>query len=401
MRPFGCPRRHRFCAADNRGMALLVTLAIITVLVTAGLELNRRMRAAIHAAAATRDRFVAEQLAVSGIHAAMALLVKDRLETRADSIQEDWAIPEKRQEALLETPFEEGRIALEITDEGSRIQLNALVAHPGGQEFNPEQEMLLDRFLRPIISEFETLESKDPVFEELNLTATIIASLKDWIDSGDDDAITGLSGAESDYYESQDPPYRARNAPLVEIEELLRVKGMSPDLFNGLGDLPGIADFLTVHGSPATAESPTGYDGKININTAELPVLRALLPAESGELAEAIVDYRLQADNETFLHDLSSADWYQAVPGLAGIALAPQLITVTSDLFRIRSTGNLREVQTTVSAVVRREKSPATGRWHCKVLSWRINWNIKSWISTDHRRPEHVRESRPGMQPIE
>ena len=46
---------------------------------------------------------------------------------------------------------------------------------------------------------------------------------------------------------------------------------------------------------------------------------------------------------------------------------------VASDLFRIRSTAVLREVETTVSAVVRREKHPASGRWHCKVLSWRKN----------------------------
>ncbi|MFY9941709.1 MAG: type II secretion system minor pseudopilin GspK [Desulfobacterales bacterium] len=374
MRPFCAqPRCRRLGVGGDRGMALLVTLAIITVLVTAGLELNRRMRATVHAAAAARDRFAAEQVAVSGIHAAMALLIKDKLETRADSIQEDWASPEKLQEALLEIPFEEGRVALEITDERARIQLNALVTHPGGQQFNPEQEMLLDRFLRPIIGEFEVLESKDPVFEELNLTATIINSLKDWIDSGDDDATTGLSGAESDYYESLDPPYRARNAPLADLAELLRIKGVSPDLFYGREGLPGIAGFLTVHGSPATAQSRIGYDGKININTAELPVLRALLPAEYAELAQAIVDYRLQADNEMFLHDLSLADWYQSVPGLAGIALAPQLITVASDHFRIRSTGALREVEAAVTAVVRREKNPTTGRWHCKVLSWRKN----------------------------
>lgn len=374
MRPFCAqPRCRRLGVGGDRGMALLVTLAIITVLVTAGLELNRRMRATVHAAAAARDRFAAEQVAVSGIHAAMALLIKDKLETRADSIQEDWASPEKLQEILSEIAFEEGRVALEITDERARIQLNALVTHPGGQQFNPEQEMLLDRFLRPVIGEFEALESKDPVFDELNLTATIINSLKDWIDSGDDDATTGLSGAESDYYESLDPPYGARNAPLADLEELLRIKGVSPDLFYGREGLPGIAGFLTVHGSPATAQSPIGYDGKININTAELPVLRALLPAEYAELAQAIVDYRLQADNDLFLHDLSPADWYQAVPGLAGIALAPQLITVASDLFRIRSTGALREVEAAVTAVVRREKNPATGRWHCKVLSWRKN----------------------------
>jgi general secretion pathway protein K len=374
MRPFGArPRRRWSGFAGERGMALLVTLTVITAVVTAGLELNRRMRDTVHAAAVTRDRFAAEQAAVSGVHAAMALLIKDKLETRADSIQEDWASPEKLAEVLQEIPFDEGRVALEISDERARIQVNALVVQPAGRDFNPEQEMLLDRFLRPIIAEYAALEVKDPVFEELNLTTTIISALKDWIDAGDEDATTGLSGAESDYYESLEPPYRARNAPLAALEELLRVKGVSPDLYHGLGDLPGIGGHLTVHGGPATAQSPGGFDGKINVNTAALPVLRALLPAEYAELAEAIADYRLQADNEMFLHDLSQANWYQSVPGLAGVALSPGLITVASDLFRIRSTAALREVETTVSAVVRREKHPASGRWHCKILSWRKN----------------------------
>ena len=282
MRPFGArPRRRWSGFAGERGMALLVTLTVITAVVTAGLELNRRMRATVTAAAAGRDRFAAEQTAVAGVHAAMALLIKDKLETRADSIQEDWASPEKLAEVLQEIPFDEGRVALEISDERARIQVNALVVQPAGRDFNPEQEMLLDRFLRPIIAEYAALEVKDPVFEELNLTTTIISALKDWIDAGDEDATTGLSGAESDYYESLDPPYRARNAPLAGLEELLRVKGVSPDLYYGLGDLPGIAEYLTVHGGPATAQSPGGFDGKVNINTAALPVLRALLPADT------------------------------------------------------------------------------------------------------------------------
>ena len=365
--------RRRFVRNNQRGMALLMTLAIITVLVTAGLELNRRMRSAVFTAATSRDRFVAGQMAAAAVHAGMALLIKDKLETRADSIQEDWASPEKRREALAQIPFPEGEVALEITDERARIQVNALLNAPGGQEFDPDQEMLLDRFLRPLISAFDSVEEKDPVFEELNLTTTIISSLKDWIDAGDDDATTGFSGAESDYYLGLDPPYSCPNAPLTELEELLRVKGMTAELFYGLEEIPGISGFLTVHGVDAPEAGRYTYDGRININTAELPVLRALLPVEYADLAGEIADYRLQADNEQFLHDLSRADWYQSVPGLAGIELDPELVTVSSDLFRLEAAAVFREVKRTITAVVRREKNKSSGRWHCRVLSWREN----------------------------
>ncbi len=48
----------------------------------------------------------------------------------------------------------------------------------------------------------------------------IINSLKDWLDSGDDDAITGLSGAESDYYEGLEPPYSCKNGPMDNLGEV-------------------------------------------------------------------------------------------------------------------------------------------------------------------------------------
>ena len=42
---------------NNRGIALLVTLSIITILISVTLEMNRKMRSAVFSAAATRDRF--------------------------------------------------------------------------------------------------------------------------------------------------------------------------------------------------------------------------------------------------------------------------------------------------------------------------------------------------------
>jgi len=69
--------------------------------------------------------------------------------------------------------------------------------------------------------------------ENLNEDATptaIINSLKDWLDSGDDDAITGLSGAESSYYQSLDIPYPCKNGPVLHVGELALIKGIIPEL---------------------------------------------------------------------------------------------------------------------------------------------------------------------------
>ncbi|EEF57201.1 general secretion pathway protein GspK, partial [Pedosphaera parvula] len=59
---------------------------------------------------------------------------------------------------------------------------------------------------------------------------TIIGSIQDWIDKDDN---THINGAESDYYQSLNPPYFAKNGPFDDVSELLFVKGVSPDIYWG------------------------------------------------------------------------------------------------------------------------------------------------------------------------
>ncbi len=350
----------------DRGVALLIVLALMAVLVPASLELNRRARDTVMAAAAARDRLSLSQMAEAGTSAAMAVLIKDKLESTIDSIQEDWAHPEKIAEVLQDLPFDKGKVDFTISDELARIQVNALVEFPEGRSFNESQKIMWDRFTRLLLSQHEALE-------ELEAT-TIVNSVKDWLDSGDDGAITGLDGAESEFYRSLDPPYTCRNGPLPRIDELVLVKGIIPELFHGIGELPGISRFMTVHGmsrSPKTVEGRNfAFDGKININTAPLPVLVAVIPSENPEYAQLIHDYRHEKDGDTYIHDLSRPTWYRSVDGIPGdLRIDPKLLTTASDLFRIEVSATLNGLEKRVETVVQREKAKETGKWKCKVLS--------------------------------
>ena len=64
-------------------------------------------------------------------------------------------------------------------------------------------------------------------------------------------------GASDDYYRSLTPPYECKHAAFSVIEELMLVKGVTPQLFDS------IKDYVTVYGD----------DGKININTATRRVM--------------------------------------------------------------------------------------------------------------------------------
>ena len=124
---------------NHRGMALLLTITITSIVVAASLELHRKMRSAIVTTASTRDRMMMSQMAAGGIHAAMAMLVRDKMVSTIDSLQEDWADPEKVETLLQEIPFEAGKLTVVIEDERSRIQVNALVSPPNGQCYNELQ----------------------------------------------------------------------------------------------------------------------------------------------------------------------------------------------------------------------------------------------------------------------
>ena len=347
---------------SNRGIALLITISVTTILVAAALEYNRRARLAVISTAAVRDHFTLTNMAVSGVYAAMALLVKDKSESGFDSLQEDWANPEKIDEILQEIIFEKGEISVTITDELSKIQVNALVAFPNSREFNPAQVMLWDRYLRYIGSEEQLKDDSDPL--------AIVNSVKDWLDSGDDDASTGLSGAESNYYEDLDPPYASRNGPIPDLNELLLIKGITPELYYGQEETPGLSQYMTVHGMTVGAGTAFSWPGRININTADLPVLAALLGIESEEMAQSLFDFRQEIEAGKDIGDFSGTKWYKDIPGFGDIALDPRLITVSSDVFRIESEAAISNIKSSVTAVVQRVQNPQSGKWTCKILSW-------------------------------
>jgi len=94
-----------------------------------------------------------------------------------------------------------------------------------------------------------------------------IDSLEDWKDPND---AAHLNGAEDEYYSRQTPPYRAKNAPVTSLGELLWVRKGSEILSARIdpkitGRDESVMDHLTVEG-----------DGKINVNTAPLVVLASL-----------------------------------------------------------------------------------------------------------------------------
>jgi len=315
---------------NNKGIALITVILIIAILMAVAIELNRSSYADIHDAANLSDGIKLTYIAKSGFYGAAALLTNSKNDY--DTLRDDWAKADLLSEKSASL-FTDGYFIATVEDETGKIPLNKLV---NGNEYNSDIKEILIRLLSE--PEFGLDEKK---------AAEIVDSIKDWIDA--DNSTTGY-GAESSYYSSLDPSYEAKNAQLDCIEELLMVKGITKEIFNGTKEKPGLKGFVT-------ADS----DGVININTAPKMVLRALSPNIDAEAADRIDEYRRKEGN-----DLSSSQWYRQVPGMAGVTIKPELITVKSNYFKIISVGSMKNMTQSLSGVVKRSDQKSF-----QIIKWR------------------------------
>ena len=318
---------------DNSGIALILTILIISLIVTLTLQFNTSMRSDLYSASNFRDGVRLGCIARSGFDYALAVLFEDMFETKFDSLYEDWG-DSKALSSNSAAMFDDGRFEVNIINHSGRIPINHLVDKNG--KFNKKQKDILTRFLG---TERFGLESKNII--------GVIEAIKDWIDSNDEE--TG-SGAENSFYQMLERPYSCKNAPLDFIEGLLLVKGITKELFSGTKEYPGISNYLTTYG-----------DGKININTADPLVLLSLSDQIDQEMVEDIIAYR---ENEK--NNLENSDWYKLVPGMSHVTIDPDLVTTSSTHFEIISEGFKDAMTKRVTGIVERSKDTL------RILSWKI-----------------------------
>jgi hypothetical protein len=194
--------------------------------------------------------------------------------------------------APVETDPSGTRIRFGLIDESGKINVNEILSF-----------------------ELDDYDSREMLMYLPNMTEEIADSILDWID---DDNTMREFGVETDYYETLEFPYEARNGKLESIEELLKVAGVTTELLygedanrNGLLDPnendgdeslpldnadgvlnPGWASFLTTE----SVELNLRFDGedRINVNNGILTDLYDKLAEEFDEpTAQFVVAFRL------------------------------------------------------------------------------------------------------------
>lgn len=301
---------------DERGIALLLTLLVLTLLVAMILEFDAEARREYRDAAAFRDNFKATVLARASVQAARGVLQQDFLKDKQtgqafDALTDLWAFP------ITNYVIGDGLLNAKIEDERGKLNLNDLAVSG-----NPiAKKATIGRFKR--------------LFAFVQINPDLVDAIVDWVDQDD---IPEPSGAESLYYQTLRPSYRAANQPLQTLLELRLIKGMTPEILAKLSKL------VTVYESVG--------DSMVNMNTADAFVIQSLHEDITQAIAADIVQARPFKNNKT--DDLDRVSSFEAI----GKTIR-QLYDIKSDLFLARMTVKVNEV--TRNAVVILRRDPGTG----------------------------------------
>lgn len=297
--------------ADERGVALLLALLVLALLVALILEFDAEARREYREAAAFRDNFKASMLTRAAVQAARAVLQQDFLRDRQTGTMFDgptdlWAMPIKNY------AIGDGFLSAQIEDERGKLNLNDLAMELGDEI---KRKSRIFRFKR--------------LFELVQVPPDLVDAIIDWVDRNE---VPEPTGAESLYYQSQRPPYRAANAPLETLGDLRLVKGFTPELVERL------SHYVTVY--------PPEGDALLNLNTADPLVIQALDPGITQTMAMEIVQGR-PFRNKVELDRIGS---FQEI----GAKLRSEY-DIKSQYFSARLTLTVNETTRTAYAVLRRE----------------------------------------------
>ncbi len=335
----------RASKASERGVVLMVVLVVVAILATLVVDMIYFTGLDVEISHNARQRLRAYYLAKSGVNLVRAVLEKGSLEELSqyvsapagDGVEGAWSIK------IPFFPIGDAGVAIDVVDERSKINLNALV----NQRTNA-----VDYQVYTQIVELSRLLGVDAVKAE-----TFASSLVNWLDrpiegSRNDQDPRGATGS---YYRSLSPPYSIKDGPLDSVAEIRLVSGMDDEYYDK------IKGFVTVYPG----------DKKVNFSTATKPVMMAVLKsakvsavggqesAQSSELkddvaeavAQAVIDERAKNAVVTAVRVVEIVNEVDPTALISSGVMGTVLGSGKSDCFTVRAGGIAAEGEAAMSGV--------------------------------------------------
>ncbi|MHB1844834.1 MAG: type II secretion system minor pseudopilin [Deltaproteobacteria bacterium] len=277
----------------------------------------------------------------------------------------------------------DGSFHAQVHDEESKINVNALNQLSALAAATSMELLTLMHWKDP---KYDFLFQDDDLHRQVK-REEVLMNLHDWIDADSatsnfdpllltsfTDPFTVGFGDEDDFYQRQDPRYRAKNAPIDTVDELYLIHGITDRFMAAFGKR------LTVYSSPTAL---------LNVNTDDpsqqlTNILVALDTATHPEAVQLLLGSPILL--QTVLSEIQmmrmfsfmglSVQSFVAVLTANGLPVNPFLMTPgspnaflgdTSSTFQIHATGQVGEVESRITAVIRYDDN--LGR----LLYWREN----------------------------
>lgn len=299
------PRRRHHRSVS--GTALVVVLVVVSLLSFAAYSFHDLMFAEYQAADASGRAVQARLACESGAEKVQSLVKLDAFmlrergglydnpaELQAIAVVDGAQAADRVRFSIVAPAYSEGAepaLRYGLEDESAKLNLNALLT-----------------------LQTDEADQRARLMAVPGMSEEIADSILDWLDEDDEPR---EFGAEASYYSSLAPPYAPKNGPLTTLEELLLVRGVTPQHVFGLdADRNGLADsseqsaMLPAEVDNADRSFDRGWNGyftlfgaegnrkadgtpRININGEDLETLYAeLQTAGQADLASFIVNYR-------------------------------------------------------------------------------------------------------------
>ena len=136
--------------------------------------------------------------------------------------------------------------------------------------------------------------------------AMVEDGILDWMDPNPNSNVHRANGAKTEYYQSLEPPYAAKNGPIDDMSELLLIRGVTQDNYWGPSSTNHSEAYFQRRNQPRRAglqqadysagleDVFTTLGGLVNVNTASREVLLAI-PGINETIADQIIQNRGEA----------------------------------------------------------------------------------------------------------
>ncbi|MBU3947906.1 MAG: general secretion pathway protein GspK [Proteobacteria bacterium] len=291
---------HKTLYNSQTGIALLIVIWLLTFLTVLVLSFSLMVRSEVYSTLSFKEEIENKLLAEAGIERGIMEIFYLNTNNKQNIILEDMDVVKADGREYFGHAGE-GFYSFRIFDESGKININSL---------SDGNRIIMNNLL---VNYGLSVDEAD----------SIIDSILDWKDA---DELHRLNGAESDYYMSLPDSYRSKNSNFSTVEELLMVKGITPEiLFGDAKNSAGIIHLITVYSKA----------NKINLKTAPKVVLMAI-PGFTDELADSIITLRDSGPDEI-------ATYLSSFLGTSYELIAPYIDTKDSNIYTIEAKGYMKE----------------------------------------------------------